>query len=299
MLHGRLLTYLHEVARLGSMRKAAERLNVAASAINRQILALEEELGTPIFQRMPRKLVLTAAGEVIIRHVRQTLKDLEQARSKIEDLKGLRRGEITVAMMSGLAANIVPRIVAVFQRSNPRVKVLLKLLATGDEIVNAVALGEADLGLGFDFPKSGNLRVFASVPARLGAVMAPTHPLAGRAGLRLSECAIYPLIIADKTTAIRPLLNAVFQKSAFTPEAAIETNSIEIMRHSAMLNDSITFLTPFDIEVERQTDRLSYVPIREFMHSVQNLMLVGRDRGSSTISSVFVELLKAGLKESR
>src|SRR5271156_553249 len=121
MLHGRLLTYLHEVARLGSMRKAAERLNVAASAINRQILALEEELGTPIFQRMPRKLVLTAAGEVIIRHVRQTLKDLEQARSKIEDLKGLRRGEITVAMMSGLAANIVPRIVAVFQRSNPRV----------------------------------------------------------------------------------------------------------------------------------------------------------------------------------
>jgi DNA-binding transcriptional LysR family regulator len=299
MLHGRLLTYLHEVARLGSMRKAAERLNVAASAINRQILALEEELGTPIFQRMPRKLVLTAAGEVIIRHVRQTLKDLEQAQSKIEELKGLRRGEITVAMMSGLAANIVPRIVALFQRTNPRVKVFLKLLSTGDEIVNAVALGEADLGLGFDFPKSGNLRVFSSATARLGAVMAPTHPLASRAGLRLSECAIYPLIIADKTTAIRPLLNAVFVKSSFTPESAIETNSIEIMRHAAMLNDSITFLTPFDIEVERQMDRLIYVPIREFMHNVQTLMLIGHDRGSSTISSVFVELLKAGIKEFR
>src|ERR1700733_8506757 len=100
MLHGRLLLYLDEVARAGSMRKAAERLNVAASAINRQILALEHDLGTPLFQRRPRKMVLTAAGEVLIRHIRQTLRDLERARSKIEELKGLTRGEITIAIMS-------------------------------------------------------------------------------------------------------------------------------------------------------------------------------------------------------
>ena len=54
MLHSRLLRYLDEAARLGSIRKAASRLNVASSAINRQILALEEELGVPIFERMPR-----------------------------------------------------------------------------------------------------------------------------------------------------------------------------------------------------------------------------------------------------
>ncbi len=51
MLHSRMLRYLDEVARCGSIRQAAERLNVASSAINRQILALEAELGTPIFHR--------------------------------------------------------------------------------------------------------------------------------------------------------------------------------------------------------------------------------------------------------
>src|SRR6185369_1115218 len=79
MLHGRLLNYIDEVARTGSIRKAADRLNVAASAISRQILALETQLGTPIFQRLPRKLILTAAGEVLIGHVRQTLKELSRA----------------------------------------------------------------------------------------------------------------------------------------------------------------------------------------------------------------------------
>ena len=122
MLHGRFLNYLDEVARAGSIRKAADRLNVAPSAVSRQILAFEEELGTPVFQRTPRRLVLTAAGEIVIRHIRGTLKDLDRVQTQVEELKGLRRGEITVAIMSGLAANLVPRCVAEFQKRNPRVK---------------------------------------------------------------------------------------------------------------------------------------------------------------------------------
>ena len=89
MLHSRLLTYVDEVARTGSIRKAATHLNVAASAISRQILALETQLGTPLFQRLPKKLILTAAGEVLIGHIRQTLKEMTRAQGKIEELKGL------------------------------------------------------------------------------------------------------------------------------------------------------------------------------------------------------------------
>ena len=84
MLHSRLLSYVDEVARTGSIRKAASHLNVAASAISRQILALETQLGTPLFHRLPKKLILTAAGEVLIGHIRQTLKELTRAQAKIE-----------------------------------------------------------------------------------------------------------------------------------------------------------------------------------------------------------------------
>ena len=112
MLHGRMLRYLDEVARSGSIRRAATKLNVASTAINRQILALEEELGEPIFERLPRRLRLTATGEVLIEHVRETLKNYGNVTRRLEALKGVRQGQIAIATTFGLAAGPVARIAA-------------------------------------------------------------------------------------------------------------------------------------------------------------------------------------------
>ena len=69
-------------------------------------------------------------------------------------------------------------------------------------------------------------------------------------------------------------------------------NAIEIMRHAAVLENGITFLTPFDIEFERRAGRLVYVPVRELLHETQTLMLIGHARGTSAIASVLAEMLK-------
>lgn len=292
MLQHRLLIYLDEVARSGSIRKAATRLHISASAINRQILALEEELGTPLFQRLPRKMVLTAAGETLIHHVRQSFKELEWAQIKIEELKGLRRGEVAVAMMSGLAANLIPRTAAEFRRANPRVKLHLRQMTTGEDITNAVASGEADLGIGFDFVLQPSLRVITNVSGRLGAVVAPGHPLADKSYLRLSDCVPHLLAIADKSMVIRPYLNEIFARAMIPMQPLIETNSIEVMRQAAILDQALTFLTPFDIESDLRSSRLLWIPVRELSQHMQNLMLIGHDRGTSAIGSVLAETLK-------
>ncbi len=298
MLHARILSYLDEVARAGSIRKAANRLNVAASAVNRQILALEDDLGTPLFLRLPRRLVLTAAGEVLIRHVRSTLREGEIARAKIEQLKGLHRGEITVALMSGLAGNLMPRALTDFRRSNPRVKLRLNLLTNGEAIQQAILVGDADLGLGFDFPARPGLRTLAASVGRLGAVMAPDHPLAERGSLRLSECTDHPLAVADTTMVIRPYLDAAFASARVPFDPMIETNSIEIMRQVAIRGDTVTFLTAHDIDFERRAGRLTLVAVRELSTRSQTLMLLGHDRGPSAIASVLVEKIKSVLTES-
>src|SRR5271155_4091774 len=98
--HSRLLRYLDEVARTGSIRQAARRLNVAASSINRQIILLEATIGTPLFERLRGRLRLTAPGEMLIAHVRETLKDHARVMAQIEDLKGMRRGQVTVGTMA-------------------------------------------------------------------------------------------------------------------------------------------------------------------------------------------------------
>ncbi|NTF46133.1 LysR family transcriptional regulator [Rhizobium rhizogenes] len=294
-MHSRILTYVDEVARRGSIRAAAERLNVAASAISRQIKTLEDEMGTPIFNRSTYRLTLTAAGEILVRHARDTLKELERTKALIEDLKGLRRGEIGIAMMSGLAANIVPRAVVQFRNANPRVTVHLRLMTTGENILDAVASGDVDLGLGFDFVEHTNVRVLSIALAPLGAVVAPDHPLAERSSLRLSECVRYPLILADKTTAIRPYIDQVFERSKITPSSSVETNSIEMMRQIAINEGGISFLTPFDIESELALGRLVYIPVQELATNMQQLMLVSAKRSVTALASVFAEHLKPAM----
>lgn len=296
VLHARLLTYIDEVVRQGSIRKAADRLNVASSAISRQILALEEVLGVALFDRSGRQLKPTAAGEVIVRHVRETLRGLTFAQAQIEELKGLRSGFIRIGLMSGLAANFLPRAVSEFQERHPRVEVRLSLLGTGEQIVSGIEKGDLDLGLGFDFPRNPNIRVAHSAVGRLGAVVGPHHPLATETDVRLVHCIQYPLALADPTTAIRPHIDSAF-KAIPRPRTTIETNSIEVMRQMAMVGQSVTFLTPFDIEAERRMGRLVYLPVREFIQHEQHLMLILNHRRSDALASLFTESLKSLIAE--
>src|SRR6202451_2544 len=203
MLHSRLLRYLDEVSRLGSIRKAAVRLNVASSAINRQILALENELGAPIFERMPRRLRLTATGEVLIAHVRDTLKGHQRVEAQLGALKGLARGEVTIATMNGLAAGPLPRFLSSILDQHPRVHLRVRVLPF-DQMTNAVLTGEADLALTYNPPNSPGLRIVASHELPLGAVVATRHPLARQRALRLADCAEFPLAVADFSMTIRP-----------------------------------------------------------------------------------------------
>lgn len=109
MNHLRFLHYIDEVARSGSIRQAAERLHVAASAVNRRLIDIEDELGAPIFERLPRGMRLTAAGELFIQYIRERGAALDQVRSAIEDLKGLRRGLVRITASQALAPEFLRR----------------------------------------------------------------------------------------------------------------------------------------------------------------------------------------------
>lgn len=122
MNHLRFLRYVDEIARCGSIRAAADRLHVAPSAVNRRLQDMELELDAPLFERLPRGMRLTAAGEMFIAYVRARQVELEQVRSRIEDLKGLRRGTVKLITSQGLAPSFVPQAIASFRQRHPLVE---------------------------------------------------------------------------------------------------------------------------------------------------------------------------------
>jgi len=297
MLHSRLLRYLDEAARLGSIRKAASRLNVASSAINRQILALEEELGVPIFERMPRRLRLTSTGEILIAHVRETLKGHHRVEAQIEALKGLARGEVTIATMNGLAAGPLPRFLCSILDRHPRVHVRVRVLPL-DQMSNAVLTGEADLALTYNPPISPGLRVVASHDLLLGVAVSPKHPLTKRRPLRLADCAEFPLAIADASMTIRPAVDLAFTRADVPLHPTIETNSIEFMKKIASSGQAVTFLNPVDIAEDVEAGQIRYFPVEELTSHPLALKLLVRARGGlDAFPSLVVEELRKAMPQ--
>jgi DNA-binding transcriptional LysR family regulator len=295
MLHSRLLTYLDEVSRLGSIRKAAARLNVASSAINRQILALEKEVGAPIFERMPRRLRLTSTGEILIAHVRETLKGHQRVEAQIEALKGLARGEATIATMNGLAAGPLPRFLSSVLDQHPRVHLRVRVLPF-DGMTNALVTGEADLALTYNPPNSPGLRIVASHDLALGAVVSPRHPLTKRRPLRLADCAEFPLAIADFSMTIRPAVDLAFTHSDIPLHPTIETNSIEFMKKIARSGQAITFLNAVDVAEEVAAGEICHLPLDELTKHPISLKLLVRARGGlDAFPSLVVEELRRAM----
>jgi DNA-binding transcriptional LysR family regulator len=297
MLHGRLLAYLDEVVRAGSIRRAADRLGIAASSINRQIIALEAELGVQIFERLPRRLRLTAAGELLIAHVRQTLREHTLLRARFIELQGRRRGLVRIATMAGLANTLMPPLLAWMRAHHPSVKLVVRALPL-EALIATVIAAEADLGLGYQIPPDPKLRVLARAQARIGAVTVPDHPLTrlSTAGVTLADCTAFPMVIPDRSITLGVLLADALEHASIGVETVVETNSIELLKRAATQGGTVTFLSEIELAVERRAGTLSFLPLRDAGLQHQELRLVARRTlALDTMQSRVAEELRAML----
>ncbi|MBU0554941.1 MAG: LysR family transcriptional regulator [Alphaproteobacteria bacterium] len=275
MLHARLLRYIDEVARRGSIRKAASHLNVASTAINRQIIAYEEEIGTQIFERLPRQVRPTAAGEILLRHIRATLKEHDRARAEIAALQGLQSGSVTIATFENLAANLLPQVSRSFRRIHPRIQVQV-FSVFRRQLQAGLATGEWDLALGYNISDVPGSTVLYQFETRLGAVVSTQHPLASRSEVRLSDCALHPIIVGNETMTIYGIMHDAFAQANVPFRPQVASNSVAFMKSLARQAEGVTFMTKVDIAEEIGRGELVYIPIRDKGVRTQPLSLIYR-----------------------
>lgn len=240
MNHLRFLSYVDEVARVGSIRQAADRLHIAPSAVNRRILDIEEELGTPLFERLPRGVRLTAAGELFVAYIRSRSAQLEQVRSEIEDLQGLRRGSVKVVASQALAPAFLPKAVATFRASHPQVTVQVSI-ADHLQAIRSLRNFESDLALVFNLAPDSDIECIAEIEQKLVATMHRNHPLANKRDLRLRDCMEYPLVLPIRDLGGRQLLEQFLSRGSIKLRPVVESNSFEFMRGYLNYEQGISF----------------------------------------------------------
>jgi DNA-binding transcriptional LysR family regulator len=260
MLHAAALIYFREVARVGSIRKAAASLNVAASALNRQIINLEARLGTPLFDRLPGNMRLTVAGDLLLRHVVDTLHDFDRVRGAIDDLKAARSGHIAVAALDSLLVDFLPRVIDRFRVDFPAVTYSV-MAAQPPDVPVMVARGEIDMGFTFVGQIPNSVRYVTDIAAPIGVVMRADHPLANKLAVDFDEVSRYPLLTQSGPLPKGADVDAAFAnfKSAIKPK--LQSNSIQMLKLAIMLNMGVSFFTRLGFLHEIEKGDLAWRPL--------------------------------------
>jgi DNA-binding transcriptional LysR family regulator len=284
------------VARHGSIRKAAEALNIASSALNRRILDLEEELGATLFERLPRGVRPTAAGELFLAYARRAIGELELVSSQIEQLKGLIRGRVNIAAVESVASEILPSAIAGFQSNHTGVRFHVNIGVPKD-LLAVLIEDRVDLILTHDATRHRHINIVTTVRQTLCALVVPDHPLASRTELRLHECQGFPITLGDETLAGRALIEQCLGRSSFQIEPALVSNSIETMKAFSRMRGSVCFQFDTPGRTRAMGGDMIAIPLTDAPFAQAQLILATRrDRVLPLAAATFLEHIKAHLE---
>lgn len=241
-MHASVLKYFVEVARCGSVRKASENLYVAASAVNRQILKLEDELGAELFDRMPTGMRLNAAGERLLKHVQSTLHDFQVMRGELDALKGERTGHVKVASMDSLFVDFLPSTIEEFSQIYPAVTYTIASFGPM-EVVPQLQSGRFDVGLTFVGRLPTGIEAVALAALPVGVVMAAGHPLAAKAAISLTDCAEQPFLRSLGQPPIGSAMSREFAQFWDELEPVVTCNWTTMVKRLIIAGKGISFFS--------------------------------------------------------
>ncbi|MDE1157608.1 MAG: LysR family transcriptional regulator [Neorhizobium sp.] len=293
----RALMYFDELVRTNSMRAAAENLNVAATAVSRQIENLEHYFGTPLVERSNRGIRLTAAGELLAARAGRTLRELEHVHQLIDDLQGLQRGRVVISAAGATVANLIAPVLAEFSLRYPKLRFEVSI-GSAREAMDALASSEADITVSLFAPKiMPNVKVRLRSEMVYDVVMAAGHPMAQNAELSLRDVAHLPIALPDKTFAARQAFEELFSKKGIVLDPVFVTSSLEMLRELVLRNAAITFLPALTVQRDIDAGMMRAVPLSAGSALRVSIDLcISPDRQLSFAASKLVDFMEAFMR---
>ncbi|SMG58049.1 transcriptional regulator, LysR family [Paraburkholderia susongensis] len=285
------LRYFLEVARSGSLSKASGNLYVAVSALSRQIAKLEEEVGTALFERRPRGMVLSDAGRLLADYARRSLLDAERVTEEIRGLSNGGRATIRVASSEGVAPHFLPQVFARFLKTHPATHFQLDVSAPS-VATQRVRDGTADIAVCFSMAPEQDINVVHSQRAPIFALVRRGHPLGTRDCVALADLLPWPLAINGQGVTIRQLFDIACSLEGLVFDPVFVSNYHAALHSFVQRTDAVTITGLLTVRGRLEADGLAAIPISNpelHQRTLQVQTMAGRTL--PRVMQAFVELL--------
>ncbi len=255
------VAYFYEAVILGTIRAAADKLNVAPSAVSRQISMLEEELGCVLIERHRKGVATTEAGEIVLKYYRESVSSQEACLTRLESLHGLQSGHIKLAVGEGFVGDLMSGPFPAFEAQYPDLTFSVTLGGSND-VIRKVEQDDVHIGLLFHPSKHPNIRSQSIVLKPICVIVPPKHPLTlSDKPLTMESLLPYPIGLQDVDYGVRQLIGmAEFQQRIrFQPK--LTTNSIAVLKHFVRSGMGVTLLPEFVVAREVADGHLVALPV--------------------------------------
>ena len=250
------------VAETGSFQKASRRRGVTQSTVSRQIQALEEELGLPLFHRgTPAKP--TVGGERVLPHARKICQEWAQAREVARHLLAGEQQELCVAAIHSACAHHLPPVLQQFCREFPQVQLRVTALGS-DRALKVLNDGLVDLAIVMNdrrFLMRSELEVKVLFEEPVSVLMAAEHPLSGCGSLSVRELAPYPQAVFKDGYGMQRLVRETFDREALSVNAVLELNMPEAFRGVVRQGEWLALLPESALADARRDATLAVLPV--------------------------------------
>jgi DNA-binding transcriptional LysR family regulator len=212
------------IAETRTFTAAAARVHLTQAAISMQIRQLEQEVGLPLFVRMPRRVVLTEAGERLLERAELILREHDSALAELAELAGAEHGRLRIGSASGMvAADPLPAILKRLRKAHPQADITVSS-GTSEELVRRIQAGELDVAFVSLPVEARNVDTEVLSRDQLVAIASPRHPLAAQKVVSAFTLAGERLIMGERGGNTRRLIDEFFAEAGLRPTVAMELN---------------------------------------------------------------------------
>ncbi|MBN9068809.1 MAG: LysR family transcriptional regulator [Rhizobiales bacterium] len=296
-IYSRSLLYFVAVAETGSIREASRRLNVAASAVSRQLSHLQDRLGVKLFDNMGHSLRLAPAGHELLRYCRAILEDLDPTVDAISSLHGYRTGTVRIATIDSFATTLLAELISGFSRDFPSIHLSLSIHSAKD-VATQVAEGFADVGFAFNVKDRDLFRILLKAEFPMGIVVSDTHPLARKSCVTYQECVGYPIGLLKPGTSIRTALEQASTRASLPWPKYVEATSMRLLEDLARVGRHVTFQPRYRFTSGFRKSSLIFIPLDDPPRTTDEFaMIVDRRLQLRPAPKEFVSFAKRFLSE--
>lgn len=266
---------LIEVAEAGSIRKAADLMNLSASAVNRQILNLEEELGVRLLKRLPRGVALTAAGGLVLNRLAGFTEAIAHLHQELQHHTTSRQITVTIGVMDCLVGGPFTCLLSKISTLFPDVILRVEVAFLASELLTRLETGEIDLVVAFEPPEQHGFWAINVIPVPVGVIVSPEHPFSTRPSMALKECYEEQFFLPDRSMILGRRVQSILPGHLrFVP---FRTNSMRLIRNFIIQNAGITLMNIIDVWNEVRSGALVFIPLSDQTLSTKLAFCV-RDR---------------------